>query len=84
MTVDVAEFAVVQDGQSDKGQSHPKQIKKQRRCVLERILYEYEGRSPDDDDREEQEVGQGGRAYAAGQLVVRSSLVVVCSSLGLW
>jgi len=49
---------MVQDRQSNEGQRHAKQIEEQWRCVLKSVLHEYEGRSPDEYDRKEQDVGQ--------------------------
>ena len=69
VTADVAKLAVVHDGQRDEGQSHSEQIEEKRRGVLKSVFDEDEGCAPDEDDRQQQEVGQGGGAESTGQLV---------------
>jgi hypothetical protein len=47
---DVAELAVIHDGQSDEREAHAEEIKQERRGVLKGVFDEDEGGSPDEDD----------------------------------
>ena len=62
LAFDGEELTMVYDSQRNEGQSHSEQIEEERRGVLKGVFNEDEGRSPDDDDRQEQEVSQGGGA----------------------
>ena len=64
----MTELAVVNDGQSDKGQRHAKEIKEQGRGVLQRILDEDERYSPNGHDSQKQDMGECGRTETMGQL----------------
>ena len=66
------ELAIVHDGQSDERQSHSKEIEEKWGDVLKCALHEDEGCTPDEHDRQKQEVSQDRGAESMGQLVVRS------------
>ena len=68
--VDVAELAVVHDGKSDEREGHAEEVEEQGGGVLERVLDEDEGGSPDEDDCQEQDVGQRGGTESLRQLSV--------------
>ena len=48
--VDVAELAVVHDGQSDEREGHAEEVEEKRGGVLEGVFDEDEGGAPDEDD----------------------------------
>ncbi len=68
MVRDGAKMAAVNDGERDGGERHAEEIEEKGRSVAESILNEDKGCSPDGDDAEEQEVGEGGWVWA-GQSV---------------
>ena len=53
----MAELTTVHDGQRDERQGHAEEIEEKRGGVLERILDKDEGRAPDEDDRQQENVG---------------------------
>ena len=63
---DVAKLAAVHHGQSDERQGHAEEVEEKGRCVVEGVFDEDEGGAPDDDDRQQKEVGQSGVGEAAG------------------
>jgi len=71
----VTELTVINDGQSDEGQGHAKEIKEQGRGVLEGILDQDERHAPDGYDCQQQDVGEGGWAEASRQ-IIRSLLAL--------
>ena len=72
MAIDVAELAVVHDDQCEERQGHAEKIEEKRRCILECVFDEDEGRAPYDDDRQQKKVGDGAGAESFGQLLLRS------------
>jgi hypothetical protein len=54
--------AVVEDGQRDEGEGHAEEIEEERGDVVEGVLDESKGGSPDDYYGKEEEVGQGAGA----------------------
>ena len=56
---EIAEVAVVDDGQREEGEGHAKEIEEERGDVAEGVFDEGEGDSPDDDYGEEEETGEG-------------------------
>jgi hypothetical protein len=59
---DGAEVAAVDDGERDGRERHAQEIEEEWRGVAEGVFDEDEGGSPDGDDCEEQEMGEGGWA----------------------
>src|ERR1700722_8342516 len=72
MTIDIAKLAVVHDGQCYERQGHAKKIEEERRSVQKCVFDEDKGRTPYDDDRQQEKVGDGGGAESIGQLVLHS------------
>ena len=68
-TREVAELAVIDDCQDDEGNGHAEQIEEEWRRVFERILDKNEGRAPDQDSCEQEEMCDGGRFKARHVLV---------------
>ncbi len=64
------------------GEGHAEEVEEERGGVVEGVFDEDEGGSPDDDDCEEQEVGEGGWAEAVGQLVVSLRVWQVSADVG--
>jgi hypothetical protein len=58
-TREIAEVAMVDDGQRKEGKRHSDEVEKKGRDVPERVLDEREGGSPDGYHGEEQKVGEG-------------------------
>ena len=77
---DVAELAVVHDGESDEGEGHAEEIEEEWGGVLECVFDEDEGGSPDEDDCQEQEVGESGGAESLRQLSLALSIWQVWSA----
>ena len=59
---------MVNDGQSDEGQSHAEEIEEKGGGILEGILDEDECNAPDGHDCQQQDVGEGGWTETMGQL----------------
>jgi hypothetical protein len=58
----MAEVAAVDDGEREGGERHTEEIEEEWGGIVECVLDEDEGGSPDGYDAEEQEVGEGGWA----------------------
>ena len=71
---DVTELAMVHDGKGQEGERHAKQIEEKRRGVGQSVFYENKGCAPDEDDRQQQNVGEGGGTESLEQLLCRSRL----------
>ena len=83
VTVDLAELAVVHDDESEEREGHAEEVEEEWGDVLEGVFDEDEGGSPDEDDRQEQNVGECRGAESLRQLSLvpwlwRVSLRVRC------
>ena len=54
--LDVAKAFAIDQCQAEECERHAQKIEEQGRCVLERILDQHEGRAPNSDDREQEQV----------------------------
>ena len=81
---EVAEAAVVDDGERDEGEGHAEEIEEERGDVGEGVFDEGEGCSPDEDYGEEEDMGYGAVAETAPLrlLFVRSGFRGVWEEFG--